>query len=538
MKSVMAHNYKKHIHSNLQKAFTVVEILVVAPIVILVIGFFISSIVDMTGKIIVNRGSDSLEFALESALLTIEQDVKNSGGYLATNNFTVTLPQGLNNDATAFTNVDSATTGSTLILNAYSTDSNPLSPTRNVVYANSPNACTTPQISQNHALMSNVVYFVKQNPNQTYTLWRRTLMPPNYTTIGCVVPWQQPSCADGLAGAMCKTNDKRLVDGLDVAGFKVEYYTNGTASINTNATNSSVSNNDRQVTLASTNRIKVTLSASIAVAGRSISKTGNAEITSPNDKISPTGDKKIKVLVVGGGGGGGSSSASTGGGGGGGGGGVIYNDSYEVSTGDAITVTVGNGGNAGTAGSAQSGTTGADSVFETLNAKGGGYGGGANLAGGNGGSGGGGGYNNLATSRAGGTGTAGQGFHGGATSNLAFGGGAGGGGASGGGLVNQANDLGGRGGNGIAYPLSGVSIQYGAGGNGGSVTAMANVSPANTGKGGDGAYLTGSAYAGAKGVVIVSYPTGSLTVNTTATQSTVGSYTVLTFSSNGSLTIL
>lgn len=534
----MAYNIKKYAHTKFQKAFTVVEILVVAPIVILVIGFFIMSIVNMTGKIIVTRGGDSLEFTLESALLTIEQDVKTSGGYLATNNFVIASPQGLDDGTTAFTNIDSETDGSTLIINAYSTTSNPLNPNRNVVFANSPNACTSPQASQNNALMNNVVYFVKQNADQTYTLWRRTLMPSNYATIGCVVPWQQPSCTEGITAGMCKANDKRLVDGVDVAGFKVEYYTNGTTNINPTATNSSASNSDRQIAMASTNRIKVTIKASTAVAGKLISKTSSTEITSPNNYLSSTGDKKVKVLVVAGGGGGGSSSASTGGGGGGGGGGVIYNNSYEVSTGDAITVTVGNGGNAGIAGSAQSGTAGSDSVFEIITAKGGGYGGGANLAGGNGGSGGGGGYNNLTTLRAGGSGIVGQGFNGGRTANLAFGGGAGGGGSGGSGLINQANNLGGRGGNGTIYSISGASLPYGVGGNGGSLITMANVSPANSGKGGDGAYENGTAYAGASGVVIVSYPTGSLIVNSTVSPSTAGLYTVHTFTSNGTFTIL
>jgi hypothetical protein len=84
----------------------------------------------------------------------------------------------------------------------------------------------------------------------------------------------------------------------------------------------------------------------------------------------PGGVTSVKVLVVGGGGGGGESI-----GGGGGGGGVIYNESYSVTAGNSIIVTVGAGGAGGdgTPGYPP-GAKGGNSVFGTLIALGGGGG--------------------------------------------------------------------------------------------------------------------------------------------------------------------
>jgi len=93
----------------------------------------------------------------------------------------------------------------------------------------------------------------------------------------------------------------------------------------------------------------------------------------------------VEVLVVAGGGGGGKDM-----GGGGGGGGVVYNSSYAVTQGTAVTVTVGNGGYGAPAGSTYRGdgagpqpsahqftisaTQGGNSVFGSITSTGGGFG--------------------------------------------------------------------------------------------------------------------------------------------------------------------
>lgn len=217
----------------------------------------------------------------------------------------------------------------------------------------------------------------------------------------------------------------------------------------------------------------------------------------------------VDYLVVAGGGG-----ASQGGGGAGG----LLQGSIPVTTGSALTVTVGSGGGAY--------TQGQNSVFSSIVAIGGGAG-----TSGTGGSGGGG--NNAAGQQ----GTFGQGNTGGAGSATASpyaGGGGGGAGTVG---LNATSTVAGNGGAGIASAISGIITTYaGGGGGGGPTNGTGGVGGGgngdadgkeNTGGGGGGGYA-GGPKSGGSGIVIVSYPdiyaaaastTGSPTVSTSGSGS-------------------
>jgi hypothetical protein len=235
-------------------------------------------------------------------------------------------------------------------------------------------------------------------------------------------------------------------------------------------------------------------------------------------------------LVVAGGGGGG----RTGGGGGAGGlrstvtatgGGGSLESALSVASGTAYTVTVGAGG-AGTTSSA-AGVSGSNSVFSTVTSTGGGGSGiGDTAAGQTGGSGGGGGYN----LRAGGSGTANQGYAGGAggagnSASNTQGGGGGGAGAVGSAGTTSPNK-GGNGGNGVAAAISGTSVTYAGGGGGGSwngtdstggtggggigrgsSAAAGNGTTNLGGGGGDAGYTSsyGTSGNGGSGIVIIRY---------------------------------
>jgi hypothetical protein len=232
-----------------------------------------------------------------------------------------------------------------------------------------------------------------------------------------------------------------------------------------------------------------------AVTNLSVLSSGSFTInTGPIPNTSSFISNSIQVLVVAGGGGGGMDM-----GGGGGGGGVIYNNSYTITSGSVINVTVGNGGSgapaAGTSGQPGShqytisATQGGNSVFGSITAIGGGYGGSSyfqytpnNGYGGSGGSGGGAsGYSDGNTGRNG-TGSAGQGFNGGASSGQYYSGGGGGAGGSGSSGPNKAN-----GGPGVIYPT--MSPYYFGGGGGGSGYSI-NGGDGGIGGGGGGAVGT------------------------------------------------
>jgi len=263
----------------------------------------------------------------------------------------------------------------------------------------------------------------------------------------------------------------------------------------------------------------------------------------------------IDYLVVAGGGGGG--AAGGGGGGGGAAGGFRTGTSFSVSGGTNYIVTVGAGGARGTTGQSGAtgdGTNGTDSIFSTITSSGGGGGGagGLNRAGKTGGSGGGGGHNGGAGG-AGNTPSASpsQGNSGG-TPVGGHNGGGGGGGASAAGATTPAVAVGGAGGAGTASSITGSSVTYagggggasnttgGAGGAGGGGAGMFPISvagTANLGGGGGGGYgVSGVAAAGGSGVVILSIPTVNFTgvVIGSATVTTSGSNTILTFTGSGS----
>lgn len=206
----------------------------------------------------------------------------------------------------------------------------------------------------------------------------------------------------------------------------------------------------------------------------------------------------INALIVGGGGGadGGSGQPATGGGAGQ----VISLSSFAVTaTGYSITV----------------GTGGAKATHATASA------GGSSSA-----------FGSTALGGSGGTQTAG-GANGGAT----FSGGAnnsgGGAGSTGNGSTGTVS-VGGNGGPGTTSSISGASVTYAQGGGGGGTTG--------TGTGGSGigdGGLSGSfnnQNNGKDGIVIISYPTGSLTA-TGGTITTSGGNTIHTFTSGGTFTV-
>lgn len=263
----------------------------------------------------------------------------------------------------------------------------------------------------------------------------------------------------------------------------------------------------------------------------------------------------VQALVVAGGGGGGGGNNA---GGGGGAGGLIYNSSYVVAAGP-VTVTVESGGTGGTM-NADTATNGGNSVFGSLTAVGGGrgaYASPSNPAGFVGGSGGGGGAY-ISGSPLGGLGISGQGNSGGngyvlgTYTYTTSGGGGGAGGVGGNGAA-----IAGVGGVGVQYSISGTATYYAGGGGGGSwngygtsnvgglggggnggQSSSATAGTANTGGGGGGAgYPATTAGNGGSGVVIISYPTGSLSASGGNSIYASGLNTVHVFTGGGTFTV-
>jgi hypothetical protein len=263
----------------------------------------------------------------------------------------------------------------------------------------------------------------------------------------------------------------------------------------------------------------------------------------------------IEYLVVAGGGGGGRGRGGGGGGGGyrssisgeSSGGGSSAEQAVTVTPGNTYTVVVGGGGLGGQS-SDTKGSNGVDSSLSgsgisTITSIGGGAGGGAyqTLTSNTGGSGGGGaGQVSGGYSNSGGAGTANQGYAGGNTPNYNDSNGAGGGGA---GAVGTYQ----TGGVGVVSSVTGSAVyragggggggdnSSGPGGNGGGgagSTGAATNGTTNTGGGGGGSIYNNTAGTGGSGIVIIRYQGAQR--GTGGNVSTVGSYTVHTFTGSGS----
>jgi uncharacterized repeat protein (TIGR02543 family) len=230
----------------------------------------------------------------------------------------------------------------------------------------------------------------------------------------------------------------------------------------------------------------------------------------------PSGVTSVRVLVVGGGGSGGGGISGSWFGAGGGGGEVIDNQSFVVTSGAAISVTVGAGGIKSNYSTTYTGAafdlrSGTSSAFGSITADGGKSAINSTAAGGVSGS-----------AKAGGTGAGGTWGNGGA-------------GAAAAGSAQNA-------GAGITSDISGSSLEYGGGGNGNNGGTLgtprdgagsSNVAAAAN-RGGGGANMPSDSYnggAGGSGVVIVRYAVAPA-CNPTETTASNGD-TVLTFSTVG-----
>lgn len=260
-------------NSHSSNGFTLIEILVIAPIVLLAIGGFIALMVAMVGDVMVTRDNNRMLYEAQDTLKRVESDVRLSTAFLTTTG-TLISPQGSNSNFTgtaAFTN-----TSNTLILNSLVTDKSPTDSSRELIYfKDQPNACGATKIF-NNVLYSKVIYFINAG-----SLWRRTTISPfntNATTDSqtvCAAPWQQDSCSPGYAASRCKTNDVEVMK--NVSSLGVEYYNSPTSTSDIGAANANAA-----VT------IKVTVTGQKTTATKTITVTQSLRATRLNTVALPS----------------------------------------------------------------------------------------------------------------------------------------------------------------------------------------------------------------------------------------------------------
>jgi Tfp pilus assembly protein PilV len=251
--------------------FTLIEMLIIAPIVILALGGFIALMVTMVGNVLSTRDQTNMTYQSQDALNRVEDDIRLSAQFLTTTGALIS-PQGKNDSTTAFTNG----ARDTLILYTLATTKNPADSTRELVYyKNQPYDCGSQKIF-NQVSFNKVIYYIKNN-----SLWRRTVVPTYNTNATvdsetvCAAPWQQNSCSPGYAGGTrCETNDIELMN--DIGSLNVDYFAGANSTTEIGPANAQTATT-----------VKVTVTGNKSTAGHSVTTTQSTRATRLNISVTP-----------------------------------------------------------------------------------------------------------------------------------------------------------------------------------------------------------------------------------------------------------
>ena len=204
--------------------FTIVELLVALPLVVMVLGVFVASLITAFRTTNVSKVQLDLNNAAVLALNTMERNVRYSNNYTTGITAPYTDPYGPSNTDGTWTGTwsykgDSAT-NRVVILKSYATTENIFSPTRKTVYNDdlAYDCSATGTLYLNSQLPYYTIFFVN---NQT--LYRR-IITDNNTTAVCNGPqYQKQTCPNGATRvARCKANDE--VVATNVTSFSIDYF--------------------------------------------------------------------------------------------------------------------------------------------------------------------------------------------------------------------------------------------------------------------------------------------------------------------------
>ena len=208
-----------------EHGLTLIEVVVVAPLIILLIGTIIVMLSNLTGDSLYTQEKNTSAYNVQNALDDIETSVR-----LATrfeHSIAVTSPFGRSDSQVTFY-ADAEDLGDmlfdnggydVLLLKSVATDLSPYDPNRQLVYEG-PGACD----SSNSLYWYMLVYFVDAD---TKTLRKRTILQPNLTypfptsNPPCATPYQRSSCENG-SPSPCVTKDEILLN--NVTDMQIQYY--------------------------------------------------------------------------------------------------------------------------------------------------------------------------------------------------------------------------------------------------------------------------------------------------------------------------
>lgn len=275
------------------RAFTLVEVAVVMPIVILSIAAVLAVVINISGSVMSAREQNASIYDVQRALDSIERDVRQSVAFLAASDISVsstrqgTGPTGVLD----FKNIDSSGSHS-LILKSFATSSNPVSISSRPLYmAGQPTACSGDYLN-NTPMFTNIVYYV-----QNGSLWKRTLLPSYYqsSSMRCGgTPWQIPSCYPGTYDGthFCKIDDVKVIDNISTgSGFAIRYHENPASEDSLAvAIDPSKSDAERGNVISAASSVSVSIAVDKNIYGKRLGHSSTMRISRSGAAIKSVGD--------------------------------------------------------------------------------------------------------------------------------------------------------------------------------------------------------------------------------------------------------
>lgn len=240
------------------RGFTLVEMLVIAPIIILAIGIIIALMVNLIGDVLQTREQTAMTYSVQSALDQIEEDVRMAITIRSTSG---TMPIGYGSDLSNANGTAAFTSNNSIIMMFHATDSRPSDPNRKLVHLNDPNPCGVVQNAFNPTQTYQVIYYQSGS-----ALYRRTILT-RYTSplAACATPWQQDSCHRDN----CTYKDAKVLD--NIKNLSISYYRGTDLTTYSSADD------------ATTTTVRVSVETERSTAGRTVVATGAMRATKINN---------------------------------------------------------------------------------------------------------------------------------------------------------------------------------------------------------------------------------------------------------------
>ncbi len=224
-----------------QRGFTLVEIVIIAPLFIVTALVILSYLVNHYGDLIQKSARTNLKIEGQSILFVLQDQLTFAGGFDET--LSDHVESQLSDDFQPAGGWTFNTDPDTLILKELATTASHRDPDREFVYRNL-TGCND-DLSQNPVVLNNIIYFVEGQ-----TLYKRTVTPGDNSTL-CNDNYKTQSCPESEVTEDCIAD---VVMSDKIADFDIVYYAENNVLVNDEAgdTPTAATRADISITLTDT----------------------------------------------------------------------------------------------------------------------------------------------------------------------------------------------------------------------------------------------------------------------------------------------